>query len=579
MTSFRIERIDFDKRVISRWGRADERHRDWPVVYTLNNDAAVYVGESVNAAGRLRQHSDSGKKQGLVEARVVIDESFNKSACLDLESSLIKWFAGDGSRQVLNANAGVANGNYFDRDVYRGQFEEIFEQLRAEGLFTASIEDIENSDLYKLSPFTSLSEEQTTAVVGLMEHLLTDLRSGSGSSTVVEGEPGTGKTIVAIFLMKLLIDLQGWDGLETEGEETPLWGFFTAENQRTLQDLRVGLVVPQQSLRQSIRKVFDRTPGLSGDMVLTPFDVGESTEPFDLLVVDETHRLNQRANQTSAQKNTQFRDINIKLFGHDDPTKTQLDWITEMSHHQVLLLDVAQRVRPADLSVDYLRGLSDTAREDGHLHTLTSQFRVADQDYVRYIRRILSPSPPDQRMDFSQYDVRLFSDVSEMVSAIRARDAEVGLSRLVAGYAWEWVSRKNARRADIVFGDIELKWNSRIVDWVDSPNSANEVGSIHTIQGYDLNYAGVIIGPDLRYDEQSGQLRFDRDHYYDRKGVQNNPGQKLTQDDLLELVANIYAVLLTRGIRGSYIYACDPGLLRYLAQFIGSARHDSHPRA
>lgn len=569
MTNFRIESLHFDRQEVMAWGTRNERHRDWPVVYTLTNTSEVYVGESLDGGGRLRQHLDAGRKAQLVDARVIIDESFNKSACLDLESWLIQLFHGEGKLAVLNGNAGVANGNYYERDSYRERFREIFEHLRADGLFETTIESIENSDLYKLSPFKSLTDEQADAVVLIVEALLADLRLGPGGMTVIEGEPGTGKTVVAIFLTKMLADIGAWDGEPFE-TETYLSGLFTPDNHDTLQDLRIGVVVPQQSLRQSIKEVFNKTPGLRSDMVVSPFDVGKSERAWDLLIVDEAHRLNQRANQTSAQKNREFAEINIKLFGQDDSRRSQLDWITEMSHHQLLLVDARQRVRPADLDTATLDRVSREARSAGRIHRLTSQMRVqAGENYVEYVRSVLSPSPPARRVDFGKYDVRLFDDVGEMIEAVKEKNAEGGLARVLAGYAWKWQSKKNKLRADIVIDEIELKWNSRVVDWVDSPASIDEVGSIHTIQGYDLNYGGVIIGRDLFFDTRLGQLRFDRDQYFDKKGKQNNPGQKLTDDDLFEYVTNIYSVLLTRGIRGTYLYVVDEPLREYLRSYFG----------
>src|SRR5690606_35409291 len=138
---------------------------------------------------------------------------------------------------------------------------------------------------------------------------------------VIEGAPGTGKTVVADFLTKLLRDLGSWDGEPLENESV-LAGLFTAQNAETLVGLRIGVVVPQQSLRTSIQRVFAKTPGLGRVRVMSPFDVGKSDQPWDLLIVDEAHRLNQRANQTSAQKNREFREINEKLFGADDPSNT-----------------------------------------------------------------------------------------------------------------------------------------------------------------------------------------------------------------------------------------------------------------
>lgn len=95
------------------------------------------------------------------------------------------------------------------------------------------------------------------------------------------------------------------------------------------------------------------------------------------------------------------------------------------------------------------------------------------------------------------------------------------------------------------------------------------MGSIHTVQGYDLNYAGVIIGPDLRFDTDQQRIVFDRANYFDKKGKENNPrlGLEFDDEDLLEYVTNIYGVLLTRGIKGTYVYVCDPDLRRYLAPY------------
>ena len=113
---------------------------------------------------------------------------------------------------------------------------------------------------------------------------------------------------------------------------------------------------------------------------------------------------------------------------------------------------------------------------------------------------------------------------------------------------------------------------------MNSPKASDEVGSIHTIQGYDLNYAGVIIGCDLRLDPASRQLRFDRSSYHDAKGMENNRRLGITYDDedLLRFVSNIYSVLLTRGIHGTYVSVCDAPLREHLRQFIEAGPHSWH---
>ena len=369
MTSFEIERLDFTKAAVNGWARPDQRNINWPVVYVLDSAAGgpagartrdlddVYVGESRNATARMRQHFDSPEKQHLSSIRVIVDETFNKSVCLDLESFLIRMLAGDGSRRVLNRNDGITEGDYYARDSYQDKFRDVFEQLKDDGVFTRTIPEIENSDLFKLSPFKALSRDQAVAVEGILEGLFEDMQDQTDSTIVVQGDPGTGKTVVAIYLLKLIVDIANSPVDDDFDGDSMFSDFFADGSRELLAGVRIGLVVPQQSLRESIKKVFRKTPGLHPDMVMTAFDVGIDDGKFDLLVVDEAHRLNQRANQPSGVQNQKFQLITEKLFGWDDKTKTQLDWIRTKSRHQIFLLDAAQSVRPADVSPAVLHGL------------------------------------------------------------------------------------------------------------------------------------------------------------------------------------------------------------------------------
>jgi DUF2075 family protein len=580
MTLSEIVSVDFNSNSVRQWVPTHARSSNWPVVYVLDTPGAagstgeVYVGETLSASNRLRQHLDSPQKKHLRTARVVIDERFNKSVCLDLESYLIRMLAGDGQFQVLNRNDGIVEANYFDRATYQESFREIFERLRADGVFIRTIPEIENSDLFKLSPFKALTPDQAIAVEDILEGLFTDIRAGVGNTIVVQGEPGTGKTVIAIFLLKLLRDIAESVPGEEPDADSMFAEFFVEGYPEVAAGLRVGLVVPQQSLRKSIQKVFRRTPGLSAGMVLTPFEVGEAGHHFDVLVVDETHRLNHRANQPSGPQNKKFADITTSLFGFDDLTKTQLDWIRAKSTHQVFLADAAQAVRPADLPASTLGALVSEASTAGRLYRLQSQLRVkAGSDYIGYVRAVLSPDPllaPAEPRTFGEYDLRLFDDFAAMRTEIRARDSELGLSRLVAGYAWKWKSKDDPLGWDIELDGIRMPWNRSQTDWIASPTSLDEIGSIHTVQGYDLNYAGVIIGNDLRFDPATGRLIVDRSSYFDKKGMENNPklGIVNTDDDLLRFITNIYAVLLTRGIHGTYVYVCDPPLREYVRRFL-----------
>ncbi|MGL3148950.1 DNA/RNA helicase domain-containing protein [Microbacterium sp. A82] len=577
MTSFSIEHLAFERGAVDGWARSDPSHTNWPVVYVIDGaeqrkTPGVYVGETVSTATRMRQHlAGSKKNEGLESIRVVIDERFNKSVCLDLESHLIRWFHGDGRYDILNGNDGLTDAQYYDRDLYRESFRDVFEALRAEGLFSRSIPQIENSDLFKLSPFKALNDDQAVAITDIVEGLLDDLQHPDATSTlVVQGNPGTGKTIIAIFLMKLLADIRDYQDHDDIESDSMFAEFFVPENRELLADLRMALVIPQQSLRESVKKVFKKTPRLDPKMVLTPFQVGESDADFDLVLVDETHRLGQRANQASGVQNKKFRDINVSLFVEDDPRYTQLDWIKTRSKHQLLLIDGEQSVRPHDLSPTIL-GAEVSRAKNAHRHyALTTQMRVqAGADYVEFIRAMLRGEDPE-RPELGDYDLRFFDDLGEMRAAIVEKNAAVGLSRLIAGYAWDWVSRKNPDAFDIDLDGQQLRWNSTDKDWINSKKSLDEVGSIHTVQGYDLNYAGVIIGSDLRVDPTTGQIAADWDAYRDKKGKENTGHLKdaFGDEDLLVFIRNIYGVLLTRGMLGTYVYVCDPGLRERMREYL-----------
>lgn len=569
MTSFRIERGPFAATQIAAWAALDPQFRNWPVVYTLDGSDRIYIGESLNVATRFRQHLASPDKKAFLGARVVLDPTFNKSVCLDLESFLIQRLSGDGAYQVTNRNVGISDRDYFGRAEYRKVFAEIFEELRADGLFSQTLQEIENSDLFKLSPFKALSSDQEVVVLDILEGLFADISADQASQIVIQGEPGTGKTVVAVYLMKLLSDIRAWDPTQHVEGDSPLSEFFVEGYPELLRDFRMALVVPQMSLRKTIQRVFKRTPGLEPRMAMSPFEVGNSPEQFDLLIVDETHRLRQSGNQPAGPLYKMFSSINEKLFGQDDPDVTQLQWVTKKSTHQIFLMDSAQSVHTGDVPTRLLDELTSSGDERHRTYGLSSQMRVkAGEDYIGYVRGVLSDDPPAPRR-FAEYDLRFFDDLAAMRDAIRAREREVGLARLVAGFAWPWTSRRDKGAYDIQIDGVQLRWNQTDIDWVSSPTSVDEVGVIHTIQGYDLNYAGVIIGSDLRCDRASGRLRFDRTNYFDPTAANNMPrrGITFTDEDILRLVENIYVVLLTRGMLGTYVYVCDKPLRERLRAY------------
>ena len=568
MTDFELVKLPFTQREIQAWSHSRSRADNWPVVYTLSSEKEIYVGETVSAVSRLSQHLGSPSKQSLSRVEVIFNEKFNKSVCLDLESKLIQLFSADGFHRVLNANVGITNADYYNRDEYRETFNELFQILVDEGLLSRPVPEIINSNLFKFSPFKALTHEQASALSACIERMILDLKSGSETQLVIQGDPGTGKTIVAIYLIKLLRDIAHTSREELSDQDSMFSEFFTPGNAELFANLRMGLVVPQQALRKTLQNVFSQIPGLDKGMVLTPFEVGKSQDDFDLLVVDEAHRLGQRANQSSAAQNKDFTSINIRLYGHDDLQKTQLDWIATKSRHQLLLLDTGQSIKPADLPFSLTSELVARSKSNDSHFKLASQMRVmGGEEYLDFVKVIFS-NDPTAPGDFKGYDLRFYEDFAVMRDDVLHLDAEYGLCRLLAGFAWPWTTKhdKSAEAFDIEIEGLRLRWNQSERDWVNSSESQLEVGSIHTIQGYDLNYAGVIIGNDIGYDPVANQIFFRREQYFDIKGRENNKklGIDYSDDDILQWVLNIYRVLLTRGIRGTFVYVCDPELRKLL---------------
>ncbi|MCM3330690.1 DUF2075 domain-containing protein [Kocuria palustris] len=575
---FEIQQLPFDVDGIDKGSREILRFRDWPVVYTLNDKQRVYVGESMSAVKRMRQHLENDEKRSLTHMRLVLSEEFNKSVCLDLESRLIELVHGDGQFAVLNRNTGIVDVGYYMRESYQRAFDEIFEELREHGLLQRSVRQIENTELFKYSPFKSLNHDQHVAVDQILRGLVRDLEQDRRGVSVVRGEPGTGKTIVAMYLLKMLCDIASHPADDEVDPDEMFSEYFQDETRELLEGLKLAFVIPGESLRGTVQKVVSRIPAMRKVFVGTAFQVAEQKEDFDLVVVDEAHRLTQYGAQAHGTLTKKYPEITQQLFGEMDPSKNQLDWLRAKSRMVLLMLDLEQSVRPMDIPRAELDAVVQEARDDDRVHPLVTQMRAAGgNDYIRYARQLVSQDPPERRLDFGDYEFSMYDDMGQMVRRIQELEQQHGLCRMVAGFAWKWTSKaskKGARTAhDFVIDGVPMKWNGTTKDWISSRTSAEEVGSIHTLQGYDLNYAGVIIGPDLRFDPETQRLYVDRAHYHDTRGKASNRkrDQVTTDDDLLRYITNIYAVLLTRGMRCTFVYVCDPDLRRHLERFIPRA--------
>lgn len=497
--------------------------RDWPVVYLLENGHEAYVGETMSALSRLKQHIKNPERLKLDKAHIFIDDEYNKSAAQDVESWLIQYLAADGNFKLQNANKGMVDHDYFDRQRYRAKFELLWEDLQQKGLATNNLVQLRNSDIFKYSPYKSLTQEQLDIANEISRNLIND----EHKTYIINGDPGTGKSVLAVYLAKLLGEL----------EDKP--------------DLKVALIIPMTSLRHTLQKVFRKVKGLNASMVLAPNQV--MGNHYDLLIVDEAHRLRQRKNLSGyVPFDTANRHYNLGNEG------TQLDWILRASNSQVLMFDEHQSVMPGDIPVHKLKGLN------AEKFYLSSQLRVqGGEDYIEFIDAVLNTIQPSST-EFPNYELRLFESAKEMIHEIKKRDEEHGLSRVVAGYAWEWRTKKGEESYDIDIDGLKLIWNSTNTDWVNSPNAINEVGCIHTVQGYDLNYVGVILGPEIDYDPATNRITIDQAKYKDINGKRSME----SPEELVLYIRNIYKTLLTRGIKGTYIYASNGNLHDYLQRHI-----------
>lgn len=496
------------------------------------------------------------KRKGLTKLHIITDDTFNKSVILDLESYLIQHMSSDELFRLQNGNSGINDHDYYSREKYESDFPKIWEKLKEKNLAKKSIREIENSDLFKFSPYKTLTDDQLDTIHAILDMIYNKIQSqntnNNQTAILVSGSAGTGKTVLAIYLMKLLNSIAQEPDSVDDLEELDNLGVLAAQ----IGHLNTAIVIPQQSLRRTIKKVFKSATGLQVKMVLSPTQVPQ--KKYDLLIVDETHRLRHR---NALDRYDLFDNCNRKL-GLDNKG-TELDWIFKQSKMQILFYDPFQSVMPYDIPTETIE---KKIKEKAYGYCeLTSQLRcIGGIDYINYIKKILSDNPPEEMQEFNNYDLKLYDDVRSMINDIKERDKQYGLCRTVAGFAWKWDSRNDKQKYDIKIGNFQARFNSQDKDWVNSKNALDEIGCIHTIQGYDLNYVGVIFGNEIIYDQKHKKIKVDKDNYFDIRG-KSSPG---SDEALRNYILQIYFTLMTRGIRGAYIFVCDDSLREYLSKFI-----------
>jgi len=353
---------------------------------------------------------------------------------------------------------------------------------------------------------------------------------------IVEGGPGTGKSVVAV---NLLVELtrQGQLARYVSKNAAP----------RTVYSVKLN-----GSLKRSnINNLF----GGTGNFI--------DVEPnqFDSLIVDEAHRLN-------------FKSGLYQNLGDNQALE-----LMKASKCTIFFVDNDQRVHIKDIGES--RQLEQWAKSIGaHVETLKleSQFRCNGSDgYLSWLDNTLQiRETANPLLSSDEFDFRVFDDPNELFDIIVAKNDINNKSRLVAGYCWDWVSKNNPETCDIVLPDynFQKKWNLAQDGsaWIISPESVNEIGCIHTCQGLELNYVGVIIGPDLRFEDghivTDVKQRSKNDNSI--KGIKRQLKEKPEEAMILadRIIKNTYRTLMTRGMKGCYVYCCDQALASHLRSLL-----------
>lgn len=403
-------------------------------------------------------------------------------------------------------------------------------------------------DFGKIRPSKALQDAISSMLKGNEEFVMIDeqkvvystvkkivekaLKERKKYTVIVQGGPGTGKSVVA---MNLLVALKQYNVSYVTKNAAPRNVYF--------EKLRLGY-------RQSFIKNLFRS---SGQFV----DCAPNT--FDCLIVDEAHRLN--------AKSGIFQSVG----------ENQIKEIINASLVSVFFIDENQVVTSKDIgSINAIKDWAKKLNSELYFNedmVLVSQFRCNGSDlYVAFLDRILGLSDTDEVLstDDFDFDIKLFEDPNQMRMYLSQKNAINNKARMLAGYCYEWASKNNpnGNTYDIYLENgFRAKWNfGNTSTWAIDADSFPQVGCIHTSQGLEFDYVGVIIGKDLRYEngkvitDPSKRAKSDKSLV----GISSNP-LHVTAD---RIIRNTYKTLLTRGQKGCYIYCEDKALFAYLAQWI-----------
>ena len=397
---------------------------------------------------------------------------------------------------------------------------------------TKSLQDALSSMVNGVPEFTLL-DEQAVCFDMCMRTMTQCLIDNKKRTIVIQGGPGTGKSVLAVNLLMSMINKS-------------LNAAYVTKNSAPRQAFLSLLSGNQAHKLANIEYLFR-----------SPFGLSKCTlGAYDCLIVDEAHRL-------------------VKKMYGDWGGENQVKECINAARLTIFLLDEDQAVTKSDIgSVAEIKKWCDTLGSRLIMNQdtkLVSQFRCNGSDaYIQFIDGILQRNEETVAPNLPElnYDFQVFDNAVDMREALRAKNAVNNKARMVAGYCYDWNVKNGRGNIDIVLpGGFQAKWNlANDKIWAINPKSFEEVGCIHTAQGLEFDYVGVLIGKDLYYDNPSGRvltnkLAISSD---DRSsGIRSSSDQ-----DARRLILNTYKTLLTRGQKGCYVYCEDDTLREYFKSFL-----------
>jgi len=376
-------------------------------------------------------------------------------------------------------------------------------------------------------------DEQKIAYEEIMDISKQSQRDGKKRVVIVKGGPGTGKTVVAI---NLLADL-------------------TAEEQfcQYVSKNSAPRSVYQKKLKGEIRKSsVDNMFKGSGIYTEAPLN------GVDTILVDEAHRLN--------EKSGMFQNMG----------ENQIKEIIQAAKCSVFFIDESQRVTIKDIgSIDEIERWAKKQGARIHYQELISQFRCNGSDgYLAWLDDVLDiRQTANFDMKDIDYDIRILDTPQEMQHLIIERNHNRNRSRILAGYCWNWLKhgKNDSTVHDIKIKDFEMSWNlGNSTTFAIDESSVHEAGCIHTSQGLEFDYVGVIIGEDLRYENGRIITDFTKRASTDQslKGIKSmyKKDPEKANEIADEVIKNTYRTLMTRGMKGCYVYCVDSRLADYLRE-------------